>query len=181
MLRTPCLASSLSSIIISRTVETGTHHGISHTTHAILSRELSFLNAENEQLAFTYLIWLQHFPKAIWKGEKFKSQSYCLNQKGSLTHSVIQQQEPCSLLDYLRVLFKLSLPPELTRTPTDVKPAAEEWARRHLFEKLSAAKQTALSQELPSWKHQAVVDLDKKNKLESRKQNESDPTEREFL
>lgn len=50
-----------------------------------------------------------------------------------------------------------------------------------LFEKLSAAKQTALSQELPSWKHQAVVDLDKKNKLESRKQNESDPTEREFL
>lgn len=181
MLRTPCLASSLSSIIISRTIETGTHHGISHTTHAILSRELFFPQCWEWAACFHVSDLASALSKSHLKGREIQIPILLSKSKGLINSFVIQQQEPCSLLDYLRVLFKLSLPPELTRTPTDVKPAAEEWARRHLFEKLSAAKQTALSQELPSWKHQAVVDLDKKNKLESRKQNESDPTEREFL
>lgn len=115
------------------------------------------------------------------KGQEIQIPILLSKSKGLINSFSNPATKPCCLLDYLRVLFKLSLPPELTRSWTDVKPAAEEWACRRPFEKLSAAKQTALSQELPSWKHRAVADLDKKNKLESRKQNESDPTEREFL
>lgn len=64
MLKNPCFASSLISVIILRKIRNGIQYRIPHTTHAIFSKEI--FAACLEYAAFCeHPIRFQDFPKAI--------------------------------------------------------------------------------------------------------------------
>lgn len=64
MLKIPCFAPSLISIIISRIIGTGIQRGILHTSHAMFSREI-FAACLKYAAFVEHPIWLQDFSKAI--------------------------------------------------------------------------------------------------------------------